>query len=155
MEWHFDARVLDVACPNANPITADICLQFCTRILESLPNEPDLPRIIRTACLNSRGPFPTAEAMATRLGLSVRTLHRRLAEQDRPYQLIIDDVRRSLASEFLLNTTLTIEDIAGRVGFSEASNFRKAFRKWTGSTPASFRAGCGSPCPLSTVSDDR
>lgn len=151
MEWHFDARVLSVACPNANPITADICQQFCSRVLASLPDDFDLPRNIRAACLNSRGAFPNAEEMAARLGLSVRSLHRRLAQQGRPYQGIVDDVRRSLASEFLINTTLSIEDIAGRVGFSEASNFRKAFRKWTGCTPTHFRANRSGQHSLGTV----
>ncbi|MCB2023073.1 MAG: AraC family transcriptional regulator [Burkholderiaceae bacterium] len=140
MEWHFDADVLRVPCPNANPITAGICAQFCERMFDKLPVETDLSRSIRTACLNSRGEFPNAEAMAARLGLSVRTLHRRLADEGQHYQRIIDDVRRSLAIEFLENTSLTVDEIAGRVGFSEASNFRKAFRKWTGHAPAHFRA---------------
>ncbi len=140
MEWHFDAAVLRAPCPNANPITAGICTQFCERMFDSLPDETDLSRSIRTACLNSRGEFPNADEMASRLGLSVRTLHRRLAEQGQQYQRIVDDVRRSLAIEFLENTSLSVEEIAGRVGFSEASNFRKAFRKWTGHAPAHFRA---------------
>ena len=62
-----------------------------------------------------------------------------LVQQGQQYQRIVDDVRRSLAVEFLENTSLTVEEIAGRVGFSEASNFRKAFRKWTGQAPAHFR----------------
>jgi len=140
MEWHFDAAVLRVPCPNANPITAGLCAQFCERLLDSLPEESDLLRRIRTACLNSRGEFPNADEMAARLGLSVRTLHRRLAEQGQHYQRIVDEVRRSLAVEFLQNTSLSVEEIAGRIGFSEASNFRKAFRKWTGHAPAHFRA---------------
>ena len=140
MEWHFDAAVLRVPCPNANPITAGICAQFCERMFDSLPDETDLSRSIRTACLNSRGEFPNADEMASRLGLSVRTLHRRLAEQGQHYQRIVDDVRRTLAIEFLQKTSLPVEEIAGRVGFSEASNFRKAFRKWTGHAPAHFRA---------------
>ena len=45
----------------ANPITAGICTQFCERMFESLPDETDLSRSIRTACLNSRGEFPNAE----------------------------------------------------------------------------------------------
>lgn len=143
MEWHFDAAVLPMPCPNANPITAGLCAQFCERMQGSLPDETDLSRSIRTACLNSRGEFPNAEEMAARLGLSVRTLHRRLAEQGQPYQRIVDDVRRSLAIEFLENTSLTVDEIAGRVGFSEASNFRKAFRKWTGHAPAHFRSVAG------------
>lgn len=140
MEWHFDAAVLRVPCPNANPITAGLCTQFCERMLMSLPDESDLSRRIRTLCLNSRGEFPNADEAAARLGLSVRTLHRRLADQGQHYQLIVNDVRRSLAIEFLENTSLSVEEIAGRVGFSEASNFRKAFRKWTGQAPAHYRS---------------
>ncbi len=139
MEWHWDAALLRVPCPNANPITAGLCAQFCERMQGSLPDETDLSRRIRTACLNSRGEFPNADEMAARLGLSVRTLHRRLAEQGQHYQRIVDEVRRSLAVEFLQNTSLSVEEIAGRIGFSEASNFRKAFRKWTGHAPAHFR----------------
>ncbi len=141
MEWHFDAAVMRAPSPNANPITAGLCTQFCQRMLQSLPDETDLSRRIRTACLNSRGEFPNADEMAARLGLSVRTLHRRLAEQGQHYQHIVDEVRRSLAIEFLKNTSLPVEEIAGRVGFSEASNFRKAFRKWTGRPPAHYRSG--------------
>ena len=141
MELHFDATGLDQPCPNANPITADLCRKFCDRMLEALPNETPLSRTIRTACLESRGVFPTAEAMARRLGHSVRTLHRRLADEGTSYQDIVDLVRRSLAVEYLRNTALTIEEIAQRVGFSEATNFRKAFRRWTGQAPGQFRKG--------------
>ena len=114
-------------------------------MLESLPDETDLTRSIRTACLNSRGAFPNADEMSERLGLSVRTLHRRLAQEGKHYQDIVDDVRRSLAEEFLRNTSLSIEEVASRIGFSEASNFRKAFRKWTGHAPGSFREAARSP----------
>jgi AraC-like DNA-binding protein len=139
MEWHFDAAVLDRPCPNANPITADLCVSFCERMLERLPSESEIARQIRTACLNSRGTFPSADEMATRLGLSVRTLHRRLADGGQGYQALVDEVRCSLAIEFLRNTALPVEQIAGRVGFSDASNFRKAFRKWTGHPPSHYR----------------
>lgn len=143
MEWHFDAAVLGEPCPNANPITADLCTRFCERMLENLPDETELSRIIRTACLNSRGDFPNAIEMAARLALSERTLHRRLAHEGKRYQEIIDDVRCSLAEEFLRNTSLSIEEVAARVGFSEASNFRRAFRKWTGSAPGRYRVETG------------
>ena len=143
MEWHFDAALIDLPCPNANPITAGLCQQFCERMLESLPDESDLSRSIRTACLNSRGVFPSADQMAERLGLSVRTLHRQLALSGQHYQSIVDDVRSSLAIEFLENTSLPVEEIAARVGFSDASNFRKAFRRWTGHTPRHFRGSGG------------
>ena len=67
------------------------------------------------------------------------TLHRRLAESGIGYQAILNDVRRRLAEEYLRNTALSIEEIAARTGFSEASNFRKAFKKWLREQPADYR----------------
>lgn len=141
MQWYFDAALLTLPCPNANPITADICSNFCARMLQSLDaNEPEIVRTIRLACLNSVGGLPGIEKMAAHLNLSSRTMHRHLAEAGTGYQKIVDDVRRRLAEEFLINTSLSIEEIAERTGFSDASNFRKAFRKWTGEAPAEFRS---------------
>lgn len=141
MQWHFDPTFLEESCPNANRITADMCKDFCKRMLESLSaNEPELVGIIRTSCLNSGGGFTNLEEMAEKLHVSSRTLHRRLVEAGYTYQDILDDVRRRLAEEFLRNTDLTIEEISGRVGFSDASNFRKAFKKWAGKAPAEYRS---------------
>jgi transcriptional regulator GlxA family with amidase domain len=108
-------------------------------MLESLPEEDDLLRRIRTACLNNKGRFPNADEMAERLGLSLRTLQRRLADSGKSYQAIIDEVRASLALEFLEHTSLSVTEIAARTGFSEAASFRKAFRKWTGHAPSHYR----------------
>lgn len=141
IQWYFDAALLSLPCPNANPITADICANFCARMLQSLDaNEPEIVRTIRLACLNNIGGLPGIEKMAAHLNLSSRTMHRHLADAGTGYQKIVDDVRRRLAEEFLINTGLSIEEIAERTGFSDASNFRKAFRKWTGEAPAEFRA---------------
>ena len=140
MQWHFNAALMAMPCPNANPITAEMCAGFCERMLKSLsPDEPELVRTIRKACLDSVGGFPGVDAMADRLHVSPRTLHRRLVEAGTSYQDILDDVRRRLAQEFLRDTGLSVEEVAERTGFSDASNFRKAFRKWTGEQPAEFR----------------
>lgn len=139
MEWHFDAAVLGQICPNANPITAKICQQVCDVVLTESPGEPELARKIRTACLNSAKRFPPASEIASELGLSLRTLHRRLAEDGLSYQSILDGLRRSLATELLENTHMAIEQVAERVGFADATSFRKAFKKWTGRSPSDFR----------------
>src|SRR5262249_22754870 len=97
---------------------------------------------------------PSAEKMAERLATSVRSLHRALAQQGQTYKAIVDDLRRSLAIELLENTALSVDDISARVGFSEATNFRKAFKKWSGRAPSDFRtapasmAAAGAPSPL-------
>lgn len=140
MEWHFDAEVLERPCPNANPITAEICQQVCEAVLKEDPGESDLIRRIRIACINSPKRFPAAIEVAEALGLSLRTLHRRLAEEGISYQFIVDQMRSSVATELLENTHLGIEQIAERVGFSDATSFRKAFKKWTGRPPSEFRS---------------
>jgi len=139
MEWHFPADVLDRRCPNANPITAQVCQQFCDVVMAERPGETDLVRRIRTACLNSPRRFPPAEEIAEELGVSLRTLHRRLAQEGVSYQSVLDNMRRSIATEFLENTHLMIDEVAERVGFSDATSFRKAFRKWTGHSPTHYR----------------
>ena len=141
MQWHFDPSFLDVPCPNANRITADMCMQFCDRMLKSLSHdEPDLVRTIRGICLNASGGLPGVEQMAATLCISPRTLHRRLSDVHCSYQDIVDDVRRRLSEEFLRNTDMSIDEVSARVGFSDASNFRKAFKKWTGRLPTDYRA---------------
>lgn len=139
MEWHFDAKVLDMPCPNANPITAKICQQVCDVVLTERPGESELVRRIRNACLNSPNRFPAAAGIATELGLSLRTFHRRLAQEGLSYQSIVDAIRRSLATELLENTHLGIDQIAERIGFADATSFRKAFKKWTSRSPSDFR----------------
>ncbi|MGH6777434.1 MAG: AraC family transcriptional regulator [Bradyrhizobium sp.] len=139
MEWHFDADILRLPCPNANPITAKICQQVCDVVLTENPGESGLVRKIRAACLNSPQRLPSANEIAVELGLSLRTLHRRLAEDGIPFQTIVDGVRRSLAIELLENTHIVIDQIAERVGFADATSFRKAFKKWTGRSPSAYR----------------
>ena len=112
MEWHFPAAVLDQRCPNANPITAQVCQQFCDVVMAERPGETDLVRRIRTACLNSPRRFPPAEEIAEQLGVSLRTLHRRLAQEGVSYQSVLDNMRRSIATEFLENTHLMIDEVA-------------------------------------------
>jgi AraC-like DNA-binding protein len=139
MEWHFDAKVLDMPCPNANPITAEICQQVCDVVLTESPGDSELVRRIRAACLNSPNRFPAAVRIASELGLSLRTFHRRLAQEGLSYQSIVDGMRRSLATELLENTHMGIDMIAERIGFADATSFRKAFKKWTSRSPSDFR----------------
>ncbi|MGO4395745.1 AraC family transcriptional regulator [Variovorax sp. M-6] len=139
LQWQFDAAMLSLPLPNANPVTAEVCARFCGRMLEDVGAEHALVATIRQACLKSIGELPRVDQMAERLHLSARTLHRRLVEAGTSYQAILDGIRERLAIEFLERTDLSVEEIAERSGFSDVSNFRKAFKKWTGQTPGYFR----------------
>src|SRR6516225_457073 len=69
----------------------------------------------------------------------VRTIQRLYAARH-PASSVLDGMRRSLATELLENTHMVIDQVAERVGFSDATSFRKAFKKWTGRSPTDFRS---------------
>jgi len=82
---------------------------------------------------------PTLEHVATRLHMSVRTLHRRLEDEGASFRRVLADARRELAERHLSDSRLAVGEIAFLLGFSEPSAFRRAFKRWTGQHPAAFR----------------
>jgi len=142
LEWHFDKAELSEPCPNASLLTQRMCVAVCDQMMRSLEtNEPAILRAVRTECFRagSAGDFPSVPDLAMRLHMSQRTLTRRLAQIGVNCQDIIDDVRARLAKELLGNTGLSVDEVAVHSGFSDASNFSKAFRRWTTETPAEYR----------------
>ncbi len=139
LDWQFDASLLDHPLPNANPITAQICAEICDKMLEEFDKKNELIVEIQKKLIAKLGNFPDMEMMAFEFGISPRTFQRRLKEFGTSYQEVLNGLREKLAIEYLETTDLTIEEIAERTGFTEASNFRKAFKKWTNSTPREYR----------------
>jgi AraC-like DNA-binding protein len=66
-------------------------------------------------------------------------LKRRLAEQNTTFGDLLDEVRQRESLQLLLNADRSIEEIAARVGYSDPSNFRRAFQRWTGLSPTEYR----------------
>jgi AraC-like DNA-binding protein len=93
---------------------------------------------VRLQLARESGP-PTIVEVARALRLSPRTLKRRLAELGTTYSELRDDQRRQRALLLLDNRSLSISDVAARLGYTELPNFTRAFRKWTGMTPAAYR----------------
>ncbi|MCH2164849.1 MAG: AraC family transcriptional regulator [Marinovum sp.] len=83
--------------------------------------------------------LPKMAQIARQLGLSVRSLHRRLEEQGVSFQTLTEDTRRELAQGMLQQERYALSEIAFLTGFSEQSAFTRAFKRWTGETPASYR----------------
>lgn len=141
LEWHFDAAILDTACPGANSITHELCRRLCVDATYGGYQAGGWAGRVRGACLDDARCMVSVARLADRLGMSVRTLHRRLADQGVTFKSVVDQTRKELAIGYLSNSKLPIVDIAERVGFTEATNFRKAFRRWTGKVPSDYRAG--------------
>jgi AraC-like DNA-binding protein len=86
-----------------------------------------------------QGTAPTREEIAESLGMSGRTLHRRLQEDGSSFRDILDDIRLQLARDYLRDSTLTVEAIAQKLGFQESQSFIRWFRPLAGTTPGEFR----------------
>jgi len=86
------------------------------------------------------GQWPTLEALARQQGISASTFRRQLEREGRSYQQIKDEVRRATAFERLREGVMSVAEIAEQAGFQEPSAFHRAFKKWTGQSPGSYRA---------------
>lgn len=95
---------------------------------------------IRQILVSCAGDYPDLEMIAGAFGMSSRSLRRHLAECDTSYQKLLNETRRELAMVSLRNGQMSIEQIAENLGFSDVTNFRHAFKKWVGTSPAAYRA---------------
>jgi AraC-like DNA-binding protein len=84
---------------------------------------------------------PSLDDVAKTLHMAPRTLKRRLAELGTSFSELRDSQRRQRALLLLDDRALSIHDVATRLGYTELPNFTRAFRKWTGMTPAAYRGG--------------
>ena len=99
----------------------------------------DLFESVERAVRHSLHCVPTLAEVARQLNFSERTLRRRLSDKNVSYQALLDNVRKSRAIELLANTSMSVEQVALEVGFSDAHNFRRAFKRWTGAAPSELR----------------
>jgi AraC-like DNA-binding protein len=101
---------------------ASISLQVRSRIIDLLP-----------------GGTPNQTEIADSLNISLRSLQRRLKEENTTFKKLLDDTRRDLAIQYILQSRRSLATITYLLGFSEPGNFTRAFRRWTGNTPMEFR----------------
>ncbi|MCB1806122.1 MAG: helix-turn-helix transcriptional regulator, partial [Candidatus Competibacteraceae bacterium] len=80
------------------------------------------------------------EQIAQQLNLSLRSLQRRLREERTSYQQLLDETRLELALQYINRTQLSVAQIAPLLGFSDSSNFNRAFKRWLGLPPSRYRA---------------
>ena len=83
--------------------------------------------------------WPDYEDIARQLRLPASTLRRRLQQEGQSYRAIKDEIRRGLATAWLLQGDRSVGQIAADLGFTEPSAFHRAFRKWTGARPGEYR----------------
>src|SRR6056297_49773 len=83
--------------------------------------------------------IPFAAEVGKHLGMSTRTLSRRLAEKGTTYRQMVQDTQHQVSTQLLTTTNETVSEIAFQTGFSEQSAFNRAFKRWTGQSPLEYR----------------
>lgn len=105
-----------------------------------LPAESTIERVRRVALEQLREGTPTLDSVADQLSASRRTVQRWLAAEGETFEGLLESLRRELALRYLKEQRLAIAEVAYLLGFSEPSAFHRAFKRWTGRTPAEMRA---------------
>lgn len=135
----FDAESLAVAITTSDSVAQDVFRRECDRILANDSYSGAVSERVVQLLLLSRSEFPTAAIMAQQMFMSESTLQRRLAKEGARFQQLLDQVRYRLALEYLQGTELPASEIAALLGFNNSANFRRSFKRWSGTTPVRIR----------------
>jgi len=136
----YDARRLNTRLASADPSLHRVLREHAERLLAELAPGDGLVAQVRAQVLSTlkQGPL-AAPAVAAEMGVTRRTLTRRLRQQGTTFTALVEDVRRGAALHYLASTDHTVEDIAFLLGFSESSAFVRAFKRWQGVSPMAHR----------------
>ncbi|HEU0033893.1 MAG TPA: AraC family transcriptional regulator [Kofleriaceae bacterium] len=133
----FEAGVLDLPLVTADLVARRLATEQLERELARI-EEGMLASRIHAAL--ARDPRTSLDTVAKQLAMSPRTVKRKLADQGTTFSVIRDEHRRQRALLLIENRGLSIGEIAQRLGYTELPSFTRVFRKWTGATPAAYRA---------------
>jgi len=134
----FDASVLELPLVMAHPAALRLAQEQCEKALEQVDGE-DLVQRVRGAMPRAEGGFRNLDEVAVKLGVSSRTLKRKLKAEGTAFSEVLDGLQSEQACALLRLDQLSIDEVAEKVGYSDVSNFTRAFRRWTDLTPAAYR----------------
>jgi len=134
------AALLDLPCHRTDPSLLSLLDRYAADRL-GVPRPATFADRAREALAEElQGGHVTARGLAVRLSVSVRTLHRALAAEGTSHRRLLNQLRLDIAERHLMDDRMSVAEIAFLVGFSEISAFHRAFKRWTGRTPVTFRA---------------
>lgn len=120
-------------------VAEKLCTQDIVAMRSSNGNAQQVIQLVTKIMADNIEQPPKAEVLAEILCVSPRTLNRRLERAGVSFQKILNDVRRQRSRYYLTETRVPITEISKCMGYSDCSNFIKAFRRWEGCTPRTYR----------------
>lgn len=135
-----EAAKLDLQIHKADPSLSAVLDRHAEDLLVQHPPPDSIVDRVRNLLRDElKGGDPSLERIADRLGLSARTLQRRLREQSSSHNELLDEMRKDRAVKYLRESEIAVCEVAYLLGFSESSALHRAFKRWTGMTPSEFR----------------
>jgi AraC-like DNA-binding protein len=138
----FDARALDAPLVMANPELARRNDDAARAYLERMEHE-GIVTLVRGKLAHRLADKPSAQCIARELGMSQRSMQRRLNEAGTSYEALLGTLRKEQACAQLRDGHKNVAELAFALGFEDASAFARAFRRWTGLSPSAYRAEPG------------
>jgi len=136
----FDREFVERQVPAADDRLYPIMRRYLDQVLQEMPREAAALASVRRAVGEAmREGDPKLADVARKIALSPRTLQRRLKDQGLDFKGLVDDTRRRFSLSYLKDAQHSLTEIAYLLGYSEVSAFNRAFKRWTGSTPVSYR----------------
>jgi len=135
----FSSDILQKNILTADPGTEKSIKEICNQLLFQIESQEGVTSKVRQFILEQHEYYPNLVETAAFLCVSPRTLRRKLQQVGTTYQAVLDDVRKTIAIEYLTTTTKPINHIAFELGFNDKSNFGRAFKRWTGKRPGEYR----------------
>lgn len=136
----FPANLLDVKLADGgDPVTAQQLEEQCRRELAQMGDTEDVVERLRNLLRDGSEGYPDLETACARLLTSSRTLKRHLQQRGTSFQQLLDQARCDEACRLLKTSSLSLDRIAERMGYSDPASFSYAFRKWTGQPPGAWR----------------
>ncbi|HET6584096.1 MAG TPA: helix-turn-helix domain-containing protein, partial [Nannocystaceae bacterium] len=133
------AALADVRLPLADAHVHGAALRRCRSLLAARPDPTGTAAMVRRVLIASGAPFPDLAFVAKRLATSSRSLRRRLQEEGTSFRAILDDVRSTIADEWLDDPKRSITEIGLDLGYTDAANFTRAYRRANGQSPSAAR----------------
>jgi AraC-like DNA-binding protein len=134
----FDAATWALPSQHADPSLLSVLEGHAKLLIAAIDSEPRLVAEVRQA-LYTYGPSQSLSTVAKQLGMSARTLQRRLTDAGFLFADVANAVREDVARRLLRERNVAIAEAALVLGFSDQSSFTRSFKRWTGTTPAAFR----------------
>jgi AraC-like DNA-binding protein len=140
MRLAFPLDFLDIPMIMADPSTARLAREQCKRSLNALVGHDKISEMVRELVYDEALGFSSMEDVADKLHMSERTLQRQLTQEGTSFRTVVDELRLQKAGGLLKRKELSLEAIAEMLGYTDVTNFTRAFKRWTGQTPSKFRA---------------